>query len=831
MKKNSKFLLVSAGLATVLGLSSCAKTYSGAGEYTYRSYSSALGTNWNPFTWETNADDGALSYLSEGLVSLTAKDTKNGIYQWAYDMATSVSDVTRTSTAELVKAGLFADEAEAKDYLDKLDESNPGQLVYRVALRDNLKWQDGTAINADSFVNSMKLQLDPVAKNYRANLYIAGESAIAGGFDYYYQGSASYFDNNDLGVVSSLDDLELINGTYYFKGDTENPVKLAVKAGVSALSGRSLNAYVEAYGDAYFDTETWAKLTAQCDSQGFVTLTKENFDTFVSFIVSETGFGFEESDWVSFIYVFATYPEKSFDEVGIYKVDDLTFDYVMAAPLEESQALISFSSSWLVHEELYNSSITATDPFTTSYGTSIKTSMSYGPYKLTGLQAEKQMVFERNENWHGWTKDETGKIVGSTTDFEVDGAKQKQYQATKVVIDVLDDASAKQQFLKGNLSEYTPTASELSEYTLSDALYQVDTTYTMSLFFNSGLKALQNMDINTGNKNSVVLSNDNFRKAFSLAINRADWVTATAAYKPAYSLMNSLYHYDIWNDPTSSYRSSDPAKQAICDLYGVEYGAGKTYATLDEAYNSINGYNLTQAKALMKTAHDELVASGVYKSGEDIKIRIAYSAGALGNDENTQIIKLNQFLSAAVEGSGFGSVTLEGVGSLSDRYGDVPNGEFAIGYGAWGGAAFYPFRNFQVYCDPDQYGINELGCWDPKKESLTISFTLDGETFTDTMTWQAWSKALVSGGPYANKSNEFKLRVVAIMEKEFLAKYYRIPLATMTSAFLLGYQVSYFTEEYNIMYDFGGFRLMKFNYDDAKWAEYVDKQRGEINYK
>ena len=81
-----------------------------------------------------------------------------------------------------------------------------------------------------------------------------------------------------------------------------------------------------------------------------------------------------------------------------------------------------------------------------------------------------------------------GKLV-STTLFEVDGARRRQYQATSIVIDVLEDAAAKQKFLAGELSEYSPTSSELKDYTLSDALYQVDETYTMSLFFNTNLDA------------------------------------------------------------------------------------------------------------------------------------------------------------------------------------------------------------------------------------------------------------------------------------------------------------------------------------------------------
>ena len=172
------------------------------------------------------------------------------------------------------------------------------------------------------------------------------------------------------------------------------------------------------------------------------------------------------------------------------------------------------------------------------------------------------------------------------------------------------------------------------------------------------------------------------------------------------------------------------------------------------------------------------------------------------------------------------AVTLEAVGNIDNRYAAVPAGEFAIGYGAWGGAAFYPFRNLQVYCDPDQYDINEAADWDPTTEQLTIE--IDGEPVT--MTWQAWSGALVGSGPYAAADFDTKLDVLSQMEELYLAKYYRIPLAGSTACELLSFKNSYYTDEYNIMYDFGGLRLMKYNYSDAEWADFVASQGGELHY-
>ena len=179
-----------------------------------------------------------------------------------------------------------------------------------------------------------------------------------------------------------------------------------------------------------------------------------------------------------------------------------------------------------------------------------------------------------------------------------------------------------------------------------------------------------------------------------------------------------------------------------------------------------------------------------------------------------------------MEGTGFGKLTLELVGNINDRYGDTAKGEFAIGYGAWGGAAFYPFRNFQVYCDPDQYSIHEAGCWDPKVETLTLKVNDEDVT----MTWQAWSQCMVGTGVYADADFATKLSILSQMEENYLKKYYRIPLAGTTACSMLAYQLSYYTEEYNIMYGFGGLELTHFNYTDAEWAQFVADQGGTLSY-
>jgi oligopeptide transport system substrate-binding protein len=617
-------------------------------------------------------------------------------------------------------------------------------------------------------------------------------------------------------------------------GIAAGSVFINVNSDQITLYSMSLAALNSDYGMG-FDAEVKA-LNDEANPYGYTKVTAENLETVKTLVNGLLSglFGIaDEAEQANYLkealWVFdGQYGDKAeYDEtVGCYKVDDYTIRYVTESQIDYNYFLTSCTSNWLVYEDLYEAGKDTTGALvTTDYGTSMETSMSYGPYKIQSLQNDKQIVFVQNENYYLYEKDENGKLT-AVTDYLVDGEHVTAYQTERIIIDVMTDEAAKQAFLKGELSDWAPPADQVADYAASEQMYKVDETYTMSFFFNTDVDMLKAMDESKGNQNSVVLSNVNFRKAFSLAVDRADWVTATAGYKPAYALMNTLYFYDVYNDPTSSYRGSDEAMQAICNLYGVKYGEGTPYATLKEAYNSINGYNLTEAKALMKTACDELVAAGLYTAGEPIVIRIGYKKGALDSADQNQVAKMNAYLAAAVEGSGFGTVTLEAVDNINDRYGDVGKGEFAIGYGAWGGAAFYPFRNFQVYCDTEQYDINEIACWNPAAEMLTLN--VNGEDVT--MSWQDWSRALVGTGQFANADFKTKLAVTAEMEQLYLEKYYRIPLAGSCIASLLSYQVSYYTEDYNIMYGFGGLELMTYNYTDAEWTDYVASQGGTLSY-
>ncbi|MBP0970136.1 MAG: hypothetical protein J5744_08330 [Oscillospiraceae bacterium] len=778
--------------------------------YTYNSYSTALADKWNPHTWETSADSAVLTYMSTPFVDMSIKDSVNQVYQWTYKAATAVEDVTASHTADLTK------------YAVDLAGSDPADVkegyVFQITLRDGMKWQNGEEITADDYIESFKRLLDPDMQNYRANSYYSGETAVAGANGYFHSGRTAY------GETGGIQFADLVKGDdgIYRTADGQR-IFIGVDTGMDYMDGASLTDYAD-----YLDPDGYAALAAAKDENGNVPLTDESRADLLLTISSDDWGNEDESCDYNYFLIETSYPETTWDTVGLYKLDDSNLIYVNEVYCDIDYFMAGLTSNWLVYIPYYDDNKDTTGTLvTTSYGTTVENTMSYGPYIISSLQEEKQLVYTKNPYYYAFEEDKkTGRLVG-TSNWEVDGETREVFQADKIIIDVMTDDAAKQAFLKGQLDNWDLPANEVVNYSLSDQLYKEDETYTMRFFLNTNLKALQSMDETTGNQNSVVMSNWNFRRGFTLAIDRTDWVKATAGYKPMYGLLNNLYFYNIYKDPTSMYRASDEAMQAICNLYEVEYGAGKAYATLKEAYDSITGYNLTLAKEHFTKACEELVADGLYTAGDPIKIRLGYKKGALDSTDTQQVQLIQDYLNAALDGTGFGKIELEAVGNVQDRYNAVPNGEFAIGYGAWGGAAFYPFTMFRVYCDPDYVSIHERACWNPATDTLTIN--INGEDRTETYQW--WSNCMAGNGEFAAPGEfEIKLQILAAMEENYLNKLYCIPLAGSTICNLLSYKVNYYTPDYNIMYGFGGMELLKFNYTDAEWTKFVDGKGGTLSY-
>ena len=148
------------------------------GEHTYRMHTVFSPSNWNELTYQDNNDTQIMNYIGSSFFSYDFKFENGkivpGEFEIKYDAATKLEDVSSQVDAKWgIPAGATA-------------------RAYKITLREGLMWQDGTPIKAEDFVYSMKEQLNPDFKNYRADSFYVGATIIHNAENYVKQGSYGY---------------------------------------------------------------------------------------------------------------------------------------------------------------------------------------------------------------------------------------------------------------------------------------------------------------------------------------------------------------------------------------------------------------------------------------------------------------------------------------------------------------------------------------------------------------------------------------------------------------------------------------------------------------
>ena len=304
-------------------------------------------------------------------------------------------------------------------------------------------------------------------------------------------------------------------------------------------------------------------LSAAADEDGFVPVTDETIAALYSFTGSDTWGNESQDDLAYYVSYDFTYGETPWEEVGVFALSDNELVYVIDKPLSGFYLYYAMTDSYLVKTDLYDSLATVTDGvYTNTYGTSAETTVSFGPYKLTSFQADKQYVLERNENYYGLT----------------DG----KYQTTTWVVDFVPEAATRLElFLQGKLDSYGLSKEDMETYSLSDYCYYATGDSTFAMVFNPDKAALEQTQASAGTGiNKTIITIPEFRMAMSFALDRSAFCLATSPTNvPAFGLYSNL----IISDPDNgtAYRTTDVAKQVLADFWGVseDYGEGKMYAT------------------------------------------------------------------------------------------------------------------------------------------------------------------------------------------------------------------------------------------------------------
>ncbi len=489
----------------------------------YNTYTSVMPSNWNEFTYNDNNDTQIMNYITSSFFEYDYKFeddkkfnddgsiNKDGIvpdaYTVNYSAATKLEDVTSTVDA---KWG-YTDEQKAE-----------GGYAWKITLREDLKWDDGTPITAADFEYSMKELLDPTFMNYRANTY--------------------------------YDTLRIKNSKPYFFQNQE-----AVYESLSSQGYASVQAAIDAGQTPYIDIWDMWGAKGYKDAEGnvcpqYVPVTDETVydneagDDAVSGAALLANYGAHMEPGGAYeaaIRFENTVRSVAWEDVGLYAIPEenavvLCLDRAYSFLKEDGGLSVwapyYFSSLPLVHKEKYEAAKIApangATLWTSKYNSSLDTTASWGPYKLAEFEAGSHYKLVKNENWYGWNLEQY----------------KNQYNISAINCRKVEEfATQWMGFLNGTYDDATLQPENVAEYMDSKYVHFTSTgtgTFGMQLY--SDLGQLKNSENNNG-----ILAIQEFRQAFNLALNRSDIVEKIwpGSAIPCFGLMNVAYYYDIENSP------------------------------------------------------------------------------------------------------------------------------------------------------------------------------------------------------------------------------------------------------------------------------------------
>lgn len=786
------------------------------GEYVYKDSVSTLATNWNPHTYQTQDDSYPASFIRVGLYDIIFNDALHPVegreayegYLFIPEMAAEMPiDVTETVRAE------------HPEY--NIPDSATAGYAYIINLNKNAVWENGTPINADTYIYSMRQLLNPELLNYRATDYYAGDLCIAGAEFYANQGQTNQLTVRQVMEKEGLEDLEAYWAAY---GDKTAYINWDYS--FSAIYSKEAEAWSEeGFEDALVETEFTSR---------------EAYDLYIDMVVNH--WQYDEATATEFYmdesYVDWTYPEGvDFSTVGIYKNDEYSITLVFGKSLAGFNLLYNLSSNWIVYEELYESCLKKNEGvWTTTYNTSVETTMSYGPYKLTGYQADKQMTFERNEAWYGYTD-------GQHIYQDPNGKVYPMYQTTKIDCGVVSEAATrKTMFLKGQLMSYGLQAEDFDEYRSSEYCYATPSETIFFFIVNGYESAINSREENPGFDTTKydlqTLTLTSFRKALAVTYDKDAMASTISPQRSGgYGIIGSAYIYDP--DTGARYRDTDQAKNVLCQFYGVDVSQ---FEDLDAAVNSITGYDPVQAKALYTEAFNEALEKGYITDDNedgisDQTVQIEYCMSADSDFMTKTIDYLNNKMTEVIAGTPFeGKITFVKSAAYGTEWSQkIKSGMSDIVLGGWSGSALNPFGLSDLYVNPNyQYDAQWF-----TSTSVDMTLTINGEELTTNI--KAWSDALngatitINGKDYCFGDGiadvETRLDILAGLELKILETYDYIPMLQDGSMSLLSQQVYYVIDEYNPILGRGGIAYMKYNYNEADWNAYVASQPdGNLKY-
>ena len=570
-----------------------------------------------------------------------------------------------------------------------VDVSDDGDgTVWEITLRDDLKFEDGTDIDASTFDYSWRMLLDPDLLNDRAsNLYDKTNLPLVKAEDYVKQNSFKT-DSNGFEIYT-VDGTEFdTDNAYYGETTLGYPIHYVESKYLGLVGPDSEMPFVEDWGSASYGLNGWVLETADDEyfmlgSDGLMYAPEAGWTLDGAVVPHEypdgvTAAGYfgalpaymdasqnrcpVDADNIPVNGVNVTQDPVAWAEVGFEVTGPLTFEITLTDAKTQWDVMGNLLSgiTGVVHEAAFEAGMNATRT-STNYGTIDNPLVSYGPFNMTAWESDVLYFYTLNEDHY------------DAGDFRI----------TKLRYDVIEDQSiVVDEFKAGRLDVAGVGGQYYDEfkYSLNLRLSPV-TTFFRFAFNVAGSEAY---DLNP------ILTQDAFRQAFYFAIDRDTFTKDVRDPSvPTFGFLGPVYYSTEYN--SFSYRSSVP---------GVD--------VLSQYSPDTFGYNPTQAKTLFDQAYAAAVAAGDIQDGEVVSVEYKF----YDVETNWQVAEWVEDTVEAIFNSGETSdkfdLVLSGVSSaaLNDAW---DNGDFEMTFGGWQGLGFdAPSMIGQVYNSAKPY-ILEVG--------------------------------------------------------------------------------------------------------------------------
>ncbi|MCR5092084.1 MAG: hypothetical protein K6B51_05270 [Bacilli bacterium] len=756
----------------------------GESAYTLRNSIASSPKAWNVHDWETSDDNYIPSYTNIGFYATVIGEDGNS-YKVLPEMAASFPKDAKDSVTEHDRVRYGYQGIVGDGY------------VYDVELNPLATFEDGRAVVAKDYLESLERLLDPKFANFRADTVYASNFVIANAETYFKQGTTTteplyeaFLNSSDGSSADKdllLDGVYILNlgkpGTYYSsifptQGTTgsfytcltsrphklSNEAELAAKRIVDAAQYFIFN-YVSHEGKPGWENVDAPSLISDDEKLNYDI---DIYDFDVNDVYVRSGFAARDEkdpssgeiyrsedllrDLSTFVaaannahktwsYLLPLFGHKqntkscTFGDVGLKAVDDYTLRFFLSRKISAKDLEFALSSNFLVDVEKYDRLTRMDGPNhkITDYAT--KTPENYTSYGPYKLVS--------------YIRDNSIIMVRNENWYGYkDGKHNGYYQCDRIETSIISNhATARTKFLRGELDEFSLQNSDVADYGHSSFARYVPESYTQKISFNSDFAKLKARQDQTADKNDnkTLLASLKFREALSLSIDRREFATRGTAGSVAFTgLLNQQYLVD--SDKNITYRSTDQAKSVYGKVYGLLGGenGGEMLnpSELDSGYtDNRSGYNPVYAKKLIKESIDEQAAiDGGYREGQTVVIQFLVSQSP---DESETVRNCINYLSSA-----FNAVTKPNGVEVridakkdEDYYTTAENGDYDMIYSIWGGAVNNPYGLMQVYCSYEFSKTCEYG-FKRKQNSVSLEIAFSDGT-TAKKTFHAWFDDIV----------------------------------------------------------------------------------------